>query len=97
MNEAEGLSLTPAAPKPTPEQAKYLALVRDLTNSAATLVVKIATCKCDKKDACKVYLQAQRMADIIDKLGDIREGERVGPSATITEGRRKVGKRRGNV
>jgi len=58
--------------KPTPEQERYLQLVRQLTDASAILVVKVATCKCDKKEECKVFKQAQRISDIIDEIQDIR-------------------------
>lgn len=66
------LMLPENQPKPTPSQQKSLALVRDLTDASATLVVKVATCKCDKRDACKIYLQAQRIANIIDQLQETK-------------------------
>jgi hypothetical protein len=97
MSEETPLSLTPPTAKPTPQQAKSLALVRELTDSAATLVIKVATCKCDKKDTCKVYLHGQRMADIIDKLQDIRESEVVGPAVISTGEKGKRAKSRRNV
>jgi hypothetical protein len=96
-NPMEGVSLTGTPEKPTPQQSKYLALVRDLTDSAAIQVVKVATCKCDKRETCKIYLQARKMADIIDQLQEIREGRTIGQATERPEGRRKGGKRRGNV
>jgi len=97
MSEAPEVSLTPATKPPSPEEKKYLALVRQLTEVAAAQVIKVATCKCDKKDACKVYLQGQRMADIIDQLQEIQVGKVVAPTTTGPEGRVKGGKRRRNV
>lgn len=64
--------LPPPPPKPTPEQEKYLQLVRRLTDASAILVVKVATCKCNHKDDCKVFKQAQKIADIIDEIQDVR-------------------------
>jgi len=70
--EVTGMVLPETQLKPTPSQQRSLALVRDLTDASATLVVKVATCKCDKKDSCKIYLQAQRIANIIDQLQETK-------------------------
>jgi len=96
MSIGEPVSLTSPPPKPSPQEQKYLALVRQLTDCAAAQVIKVATCKCDRKDNCKVYLQGQRMADIIDQLQEIQAGRAIAPTATGPEGRVKGGKRRRN-
>jgi len=99
MNEASGQAqgVPPTSPPQpaSPQEKKYLALVRQLTDCAAAQVIKVATCKCDKKDTCKVYLQGQRMADIIDQLQEIQVSGVVAPARTGPEGRAKGGKRRG--
>jgi len=97
MSEGRDLSLTPPAAEPTPQQKKSLALVRELTDSAATLVIKLATCKCEKKDTCKLYLHGQRMADIIDKLQELREKEGIGPTPISAGAKAKRAKSRRNV
>jgi len=61
----------PRMPKISPTQQKYIAVVRDLTEAASTLVIKVATCKCDKKDTCKIYQQAQKIADKIEALQEM--------------------------
>jgi len=58
--------------KMTPEQEKYLALIRSLTENSVTLVLKLATCACDKKDSCMVFKQAQAIANIIDQIQEAR-------------------------
>jgi len=54
--------------KPTPEQQKYLNLVRQLTDACATLVVKVAVCNCNHKAECGVFSQAQQIATVMDQL-----------------------------
>lgn len=69
----------PQMPKPDAVQQKYLALVRELTEAASILVVKVATCKCKAKESCKVFLQGQLIADKIEHLQEIgREGTKTG-------------------
>jgi hypothetical protein len=69
------------ASKPTPQQQKYLALVRELTESASNLVIKVATCKCEKRDQCKLYEQAQKVASKIEALSELgAEGGEIGKS-----------------
>jgi hypothetical protein len=65
---------TPEKPptKPTPEQEKYLNLVKELTDASAMLVIKVATTQCNHKDECGVYDQARKIAFIIDKLQSLR-------------------------
>jgi len=60
------------ARKLSPEQEKYLALIRSLTENSVTLVLKLATCACDKKDSCMVFKQAQAIANIIDQIQETR-------------------------
>lgn len=67
------------AVQPTPEQQKYLGLIRELTDSSVIMVVKVATCDCNHKETCKVFLQAKSIAQTIEKLQEIRpEGEKGG-------------------
>lgn len=58
--------------KPSPEQEAYLNLIRGLTDTAVVMVLKLATCECEKKDSCKVFKQAQAIAGIIDKLQEMK-------------------------
>jgi hypothetical protein len=58
--------------KLSPEQEKYLALIRSLTENSVTLVLKLATCACEKKDSCMVFKQAQSIANIIDQIQETR-------------------------
>lgn len=67
-----GLNLPGANPGKDPNEAKYLKLIRELTDTSAILVVKVATCKCDKKNNCKLFIQAQKIADILDELQESR-------------------------
>jgi len=83
------LQSTPTIKKPTPEQEKYLELVRQLTDASAILVVKVATCTCNNKDECKVFQQAQKIATIIDAIQDTRfEGiKKEGEEHAVRRGR----------
>jgi hypothetical protein len=58
--------------QPTPEQQKYLGLIRELTDSSVIMVVKVATCDCNHKEDCKVFQQAKAIAQTIEKLQEIR-------------------------
>jgi len=71
----------PPMPKPDPQQQKYLNLVRELTEASSILVVKVATCKCKDKESCKLFHQAQLIADKIEHLQEIgKEGTKSGKS-----------------
>lgn len=56
----------------TAEQQKMNELMRRLIDANTVLVVKVAACDCRKKNSCKVYVQAQEIAKIIDELQDLR-------------------------
>jgi hypothetical protein len=78
--------------KPTPEQEKYLSLVRELTDASAMLVIKVATTQCNHKDTCGVYEQARKIAFIIDKLQGIRaESPKISVKGGVKVGRSRKG------
>jgi len=56
----------------TEEQRKMNDLMRKLIDANTVLVVKVAACDCRKKSSCKVYVQAQEIAKIIDELQELR-------------------------
>jgi len=56
----------------SPEMEKMNELIRKLIDADTVLVVKVAACDCRKKNSCKVFLQAQEVAKIIDELQDLR-------------------------
>jgi len=56
----------------TEEQRKMNDLMRKLIDANTVLVVKVAACDCRKKNSCKVYVQAQEIAKIIDELQELR-------------------------
>jgi len=56
----------------TPEQEKINELMRHLIDANTVLIVKVAACDCRKKSTCKVYLQSQQIAKIIDELQELR-------------------------
>jgi len=56
----------------SPEQQKMNILMQRLIEANTTLIVKTAACDCKKKGSCKVYLQSQEIAKIIDELQELR-------------------------
>jgi len=60
------------AQAPPETDPKVQELMTNLLNESVTLVMKLAICKCDKRDNCKVYEVARRMAMYIDKLQELR-------------------------
>jgi len=56
----------------TEEQRRMNDLMRKLIDANTVLVVKVAACGCRKKNSCKVYVQAQEIAKIIDELQELR-------------------------
>lgn len=58
--------------KLTEEQQKMNALMQRLIEANTTLIVKTAACDCKRKNTCKVYLQSQEIAKIIDELQELR-------------------------
>jgi len=68
-------AVTPTVPpqEPVPqEQQKMNELMRQLIDATTVLVVKVAACDCKKKASCKVYMQAQAIAKVIDELQELR-------------------------
>ncbi|RLI03585.1 hypothetical protein DRO30_00865 [Candidatus Bathyarchaeota archaeon] len=59
-------------PTVTPEQTKMNELLRKLMDICTTLVIKVATCKCNHKSSCQVFTKAQEIAEIIDELQELR-------------------------
>jgi len=59
----------PAQPQMPPEMQR---LMRQLIDECASLVFKVATCRCNHKDTCTVFLKAQKIAEIIDKIQELR-------------------------
>jgi hypothetical protein len=63
----------------TPQQEKYLSLIRQLTDHSVTMVVRVAVCKCKDRENCEVFLKAREIAEIINELQKTRPaGVRVG-------------------
>jgi hypothetical protein len=54
-----------------PKEQQYMNLIRQLTDKAATLVVKVAVCDCKQRNECKVFKEAQSLASIIDQLQEV--------------------------
>ena len=54
------------------ETEKIGMLIRELITANTNLVIKVATCKCNDKESCKLYREAQKIAEIIDKLNETR-------------------------
>lgn len=63
--------MTPKPQKLNPLQQKYMATVRDLTEQASNLVIKVATCKCDKREECKLFHQARKIAEKVEFLQEL--------------------------
>jgi len=64
--------VTPPRP-PTPEMPPEVRdVLTKLMDEATTLVIKVATCKCNHKENCDVYKKARGIADVIDKLTELR-------------------------
>ncbi|MBA7556112.1 hypothetical protein ES705_48810 [subsurface metagenome] len=76
MNPEELKKMMSAMPqkerKPTPQEEKYLGMVRELTELSTTLVIKIATCRCKDKENCRVYLHGVKVAEVMDKLQEAK-------------------------
>jgi len=76
-------------PQAPPEiDPKVQELMTSLLNKTVELVMKLAICKCDKRDNCKVYEVSREIAVVVDKLQALRP-------ARITIGRGIKGKRKG--
>lgn len=70
---ADFTSIPTSGAKMTKKQKLAAELVRQLTDNATQLVLKVAICKCNHKDNCEVFTKARDIAEIINKLQDIRE------------------------
>jgi len=55
-----------------PGQRQAQELFTRLMNACTHLVIKVAVCKCPNKDTCPVYLKAQEIAEVIDRLQELR-------------------------
>jgi len=63
---------TPAATTaPTPAD-KLTQLMQQLVVKCTMLVIKVATCRCEKREACPVYRLAKEIAEIIDEINEMR-------------------------
>jgi hypothetical protein len=71
--------------KLTPDEEKYLGLVRELTDGATIMVVKVACCECPNKEGCEVFEQGRHIAKTVNQIQSIR-----GVGAAFGKGRRKV-------
>lgn len=80
-----GLEPVGKGKKLSPEEEKYLALVRELTDAATFMVVKVAACGCPNCLGCEVYQQGRAIAKTIDKIQSIK-----GVGTAFGKGRRKV-------
>jgi len=47
-------------------------LLMQLVETTTALTVKVAACKCNHKDSCGVYKKAKEIAEIIDKIQELR-------------------------
>jgi len=56
----------------TPGQKKMQELLMQLVEKTTGLTVKVAACKCNHKDSCGVYKKAKEIAEIIDKIQELR-------------------------
>jgi len=71
---------------PSEVDPKVQELMTALLNKTVELVMKLAICKCDRRDNCKVYETSREIAIVVDKLQALRP-------ARITIGR-GMGRRR---
>jgi len=63
----------PAAPAAAPTPAdKLTQLMQQLVVKCTMLVIKVATCRCEKREACPVYRLAKEIAEIIDEINEMR-------------------------
>lgn len=58
----------PTGQKMTPEQERYMGLLRRITDASVTMVIKVASAGSECKPECPVYKQAVEIAKIIDEL-----------------------------
>jgi len=75
-----------APPRVPPEvDPRVQELMTSLLDKTVRLVMKLAICKCDKRDNCEVYETSRGIAEVVDKLQALRP-------ARITIGRQRRGK-----
>ena len=55
-----------------PKQKQAQELFTQRMNACTHLIIKVAACKCPNKDTCPVYLKAQEIAEVIDRLQELR-------------------------
>jgi len=61
-------------PQPMPEVSPELSQAFvELMNICTQLIIKVACCNCKNKDKCEVYLKAQEIARVIDKITELRQ------------------------
>ena len=76
---AEKLAEKPAAPTtpataaqpPTPAD-RLTQLMQQLVVKCTMLVIKVATCRCEKREQCAIYRIAKEIAEIIDEINELR-------------------------
>jgi len=73
MEKAEGKSVQVTAPPLTPEQQQVQNLLRKLMEQDTMLILKVATCKCNDKEECAVFVKAREIATTLGKLQELRE------------------------
>jgi len=56
----------------TPSQKKMQTLLMQLVEKTTALTVKVAACRCNHKGECGVYQKAKEIAEIIDKIQELR-------------------------
>ncbi len=54
------------------EIQKLNELMKKLISANTNLVIRVATCKCKNKENCKLFIEAQRIAEIIEELQEIK-------------------------
>jgi len=65
---------TQVTPPPlTPDQQQVQNLLKELMQQDTMLILKVATCKCNHKENCAVYIKAREIATTLDKLQELRE------------------------
>ena len=54
------------------EIEKLNELMRELISANTNLTIKVATCKCENREKCRLFREAQKVAEIIEKLQELR-------------------------